>query len=264
LIIYLDVLLIENFIVNIFLLYITTQTLRINTKLRYLILAALIGAMYAIGAVLSNFHYFFMVPLKFITAIIMIYIVFRKNKIIFIIKGSILFILFSMMLAGLCIFIELNNNISSITIFNKFSYKILLSAIMIIYVIVHRIITHISERNELENLIFDIEIVTEDNIKKLRAFFDTGNELREPATNLPVIIVEKRLFLDEEINEKNKFIIPYRVVSGDGGRLEGFKPRYVKIYNKEKVFERQVIVAFCDNHLSIMNDYNALLSRGIL
>ena len=263
-IVYLDVLLIENFIVNLFLMYITAQTVRMKPRISSLVLAALLGAMYAIGAVLSNFQYFFMVPLKFIVAIIMIFIVFRKNKMLFIIKSSILFILFSMMLAGLCIFIELDNSISSILIFDRFSYKILLSAIMIIYIIIHRIITYISDRNELDNLIFDIEIVTENSSRKVRAFFDTGNELREPATNLPVIIVEKGVLLEEEVSEKNKFIIPYRVVNGDGGKLEGFKPKYIKIHNKEKVLERQVIIAICDNNLSSMNDYNALLSRGIL
>lgn len=263
-IVYLDVLLIENFIVNLFLMYITTQTVRMRPKISTLILSALLGAIYAVGAVLSNFQYFFMVPLKFIAAIIMIFIVFRKNKILFIIKSSALFILYSMLLAGLCIFIELDNNISGILIFDRFSYKILLSSIMIIYIIIHRIITYISDRNELENLIFDIEIITENSSKSVRAFFDTGNELREPATNLPVIIVEKGLLTQEETDEKNKFIIPYRVVNGDGGKLEGFKPKYVKIHNKETILERQVIIAFCEERLSSMNDYNALLSRGIL
>lgn len=263
-IVYLDVLLIENFIVNLFLLYITIQTVRMKLKLSSLVLSALLGGIYAMVAVISNFQFFYMVPLKIIVAIIMIYIVFRNNNMLFILKSSIIFILYSMMLAGLCIFIELNNNAGAKLIFDRFSYKILLSAIMIIYVIIHRIITYIIDRSELENLIYDIEIVTDTSIKKIRAFFDTGNELREPATNLPVIIVDREFFPYNESNYKNKFIIPFKVVNGGRGNLEGFKPNFVKIYKKEKVYERQVIIALSETHLSSMNDYNALLSRGIL
>ena len=48
----------------------------------------------------------------------------------------------------------------------------------------------------------------------MRAFLDTGNELREPATNLPVLIVERDIFYDINLSKYDKFYIPYKVING--------------------------------------------------
>lgn len=264
LIIYLDVLIIQNFIVNLFLLYITAQTLRIKPKLNFICISALIGTVYAVLAVYSNSRYLFNITLKIIVATAMVLIVFKKNNFIFIVKATIVFVLYSMLLAGLCIFIELNSSTNIDFTFNKISYKVLLSSVMIIYVIIHRLIAYIRDRNELTRFIYDVEIVMDSGVKKVKAFFDTGNELREPATNLPVMIIEKDMLSNIDFSKESIYLIPYKVVNGFSSKMEGFKPKYIKVYDNNKSYERQVIVAFCENQLSSLNEYNALLSRGIL
>lgn len=79
-ILYLDVFIIENFIVNLFLLYITTQTLRIKENIIYIILASILGTTYAFIMVYTKFLYFFNIPLKIIVAIFMTLIVFSKKR----------------------------------------------------------------------------------------------------------------------------------------------------------------------------------------
>ncbi|MCY6372332.1 sigma-E processing peptidase SpoIIGA [Clostridium ganghwense] len=263
-IVYLDIFLIENFIVNLFLLYVTTQTLKIRTKMLNNILAAMVGSGYAVIAIYTKFNYLSFIPIKFIVAVIMILILFRKKDFLFNIKATIIFILYSMLLAGLCIFIEFNKSVSISMRFNGFSYKILLSSLMIIYVVVHRILVYVKDRKSVMRLIYDVDIVTDKVEKKVKAFLDTGNELREPITNLPVMIVEKDIFNDIKISDKEKFLIPYKVVNGSTGKLEGFRPQLVRVYKENTVENYQVIVAFCENQLSSLDDYNALLSRGIL
>ncbi|MCY6484030.1 sigma-E processing peptidase SpoIIGA [Clostridium aestuarii] len=263
-IVYLDIFIIENFIVNLFLLYITAQTLKVNTKLLYKILASIIGTLYAVISVYTKFKYLFYIPIKLAVAVSMVIICFKKSNFLFNFKASLLFILYSMLLAGLCLFIELNSTIKIKMNFDTFSYKGLLASIMITYILIHRISVYIRGRRQLGNLIYDVDIVVNKDKKKVRAFLDTGNELTEPATSLPVIIVEKNIFKDMDFNIKNKFFIPYKVINGCCGKLEGFKPKYIRIYMEDRFEDRQVIVAFCDNQLSTLNDYNALLSRGIL
>ncbi|MFU0823963.1 sigma-E processing peptidase SpoIIGA [Clostridium sp.] len=263
-VIYLDVFIIENFIVNFFLLYITSQTIKIKTEMRYLVISSVLGTLYAVVALYTKCKYLFYIPLKCITAIAMILILFRKKKVLVLFKAVLIFLLYSMLLAGLCIFIEINNSMNINIIINKVSYKILLSSIMLIYIFIHRIVVYVQDRREMTSLIYDVDIVTNSEVRKVKAFLDTGNELREPATNLPVMIVEKEALNNLEIKSKDKFYIPYKVINGFSGKLEGFKPKYINIYGDNGVEQKEVIVALCNNMISEVSDYNALLSRGIL
>lgn len=264
-VIYLDILLLENLVVNLFLLYITARTLRVKVELRYIILAATIGSLYVITLVYPQLKSFSSVSFKIIVAVILVLISFRKRKIMFNIKALAIFILYSMMLAGACMFVQYSEDydINNSVIIN-FSYKKLMISVMIIYMIIDRVIVYIKERKDLSNLVYNIDIVLKNSQKNIKAFLDTGNNLREPATNLPVVIVEKSVFKDVDLKSYDKFYIPYRVVSGQGGNLQGFKPEYIKIHQGDETTTREVIVAFCEERLSDFNDYEALLSRGVM
>jgi stage II sporulation protein GA (sporulation sigma-E factor processing peptidase) len=126
------------------------------------------------------------------------------------------------------------------------------------------LVIYIKDRKELSSLIFTVDIVNNHLEKKVLAFLDTGNELREPVTNLPVMIIEKKHFNDFYINKEDAFHIPYQVVNGSVGKMLGFKPEYIKIHYGKEIRQREVIIALCENKLSNLNDYNALLSRGII
>ncbi|MCY6356760.1 sigma-E processing peptidase SpoIIGA [Clostridium sp. ZS2-4] len=263
-VVYIDIIFIENLIVNLFLLYVTAQTLKVRIRMLSIFLSAVVGSLYAVTTIYTKFRYLSYIPIKFIIAVIMILILFRKKDFWFNIKSTIILTLYSMLLAGVCIFIEFNKNISISMKYNSFSYKILLAALMIIYIVVHRIIVYVKDRQNIIRLIFEVEIVTDKFQKKVNAFMDTGNGLREPVTNLPVMIVEKEIFKNINIKEEEKFIIPYRVVNGYGGNLEGFRPKLIRVFKESKVQDYQVIVAFCNGKLSSLNEYNALLTRDIL
>lgn len=263
-VVYIDILFIQNFIVNLFLLYVTAQTLKIRIKMLNIFLSAVVGSVYAVTTIYVKFMYLSYIPIKFIVAVIMILILFRKKDFWFNMKSTIILTLYSMLLAGLCIFIEFNKNVSISMKYDGFSYKILLSALMIIYIVLNRTIVYVKDRQNIIRLTFEVEIVTEKFQKKVNAFMDTGNELREPVTNLPVMIVEKEIFKNINIKEEEKFIIPYRVVNGYAGSLEGFRPKLIRVFKENKAEDYQVIVAFCDGKLSTLNEYNALLSRDIL
>lgn len=263
-VIYLDIFFLENFIINLFLLYTTVQTLKIKINMFNAVLASIFGSIYSILAIYDKFSFISYVPFKLIAALIMIVILMHKKNFLFNFKAMIIFILYSMVLAGLCMFIELNKGSKLVINFKGVSYKILFCALMLMYIAIHRIVVYVKDRKNSIELIYDVEIVTDKFKKNVRAFLDTGNELREPATNLPVMIVEKSLFKNINIDEKEKFIIPYKVVNGVCGKMEGFRPKSVKIYKNNKIEDCEVIVAFCENKLSKINEYNALLSRGIL
>lgn len=264
-VVYLDILIFENLIVNLFLLHITARTIRIRVKFRYMLFAAILGSIYVITLIYTELRIFSILPFKIIAGAIIILIAFRKINILFNFKALCIFILYSMLLAGICVFIQFNEgqDIGYSVIIN-FSYKKLMISLMIIYMLIERIIVYIKERKNLNVLIYSVDIILNDSKKNVKAFLDTGNELREPATNLPVIIVEKSVFCDVNLSCYDKFFIPYKVVNGQGGNLEGFKPQCIKIREEKKLIDKEVIIAFCEGKLSEINDYQALLSRGVM
>lgn len=266
-IIYLDALILENIIVNFFILYITAQTLKIKVSIIRLLISSFIGSLYILCYIYNSLNFLLALPWKIIIAIIMVSIAYKRKEKIFILKSSAIFILYSMLIAGLCIFIEFNKNTYDLFNFTtiQVTYKQLLASIMIAYIFINKLVIFVKERRCLDNLIFEVEIINDHKINKVKAFLDTGNELREPATNLPVMLIEKSFFGEIHLEDKEKFYIPYKVINGYSGKLIGFKPDYINIHLSEKKVEtKDVIIAFCDNKLSNLNDYNALLSRGII
>lgn len=260
-IVFLDVLIFINMLVNFFLMYITAKTLRVKTKLRYMFLSSFLGAVYVITVIYPRFTMFSNLFFKILMAFILILITFRSKKIIFNLKAFCIFIMYSMLLAGICMFIQYNTGTYNLY---DFSYKWLLSSIMIVYILIDRLVIYIRDRKTLTTLIFNIDIILNNGSKKVKAFLDTGNELKEPATNLPVIIVEKSVFYNTNIENYDKFYIPYRVVNGKRGKLTGFRPKAVKIDLGRNTEIREVIIAFCEDKLSEFSDYHALLPRGVI
>ncbi|MFL0247073.1 sigma-E processing peptidase SpoIIGA [Candidatus Clostridium stratigraminis] len=260
-----DILVLENSIVNYFLLYITSQTLRIRKSFKNIALPAFLGGIYVITLIFPRLYILTELPFKLLIALFMIFILFYKSSILFYSKALFVYLLYSMVLAGLCFFIELNYNggFQVNSLFYNFSYKKLMLAVILLYLTLNRLVLFIRNKIELSSLIFSIDIVFKNGEKTVKAFLDTGNELTEPATNLPVMILESEL-MDRTIEDKETFYIPYRVINGEANKLKGFKPEFIRIHKGDNVEVRQVIIALCENKLSSMGEYNALLSRGII
>jgi stage II sporulation protein GA (sporulation sigma-E factor processing peptidase) len=265
-IVYIDVLISVNFIVNLFILHITVQTLRKRVKLMWMCLSSFLGSLYVLTVVYPKFKYLSYIPFKILIVIIMILIVFREKDVLFNIKASLIFLLYSFLLAGMCLYIGMtnSNDMSFNVIIINFPYEKLLLSLMIIYIVIYRLVIFIGDRKKISALIYTIDIINKSYKKTVKAFLDTGNELREPVTNLPVLIVEREILREITLEKNNTYYIPYTVVNGTTGRLIGFKPEYINIHVNKSVETRDVIIAFCEYKLSKDNDYNGLMSRGIL
>ncbi|MBZ9635554.1 sigma-E processing peptidase SpoIIGA [Clostridium sp. FP1] len=266
-IVYVDVLILVNFIVNLFILHVTVQTLRKRVNLMWMCLSSFVGSLYVLTVVYPKLKYLSYIPFKILIVIGMILIVFREKNILFIIKACIIFILYSILLAGMCLFIQISNSkeMSFNIIIINFPYEKLLLSVMIIYMLIYRIVIFIGDRKKILTLIYTVDIISKSHKKTIVAFLDTGNELREPATNLPVLIVERNMLNDVILEKNNTYYIPYTVLNGTRGSLVGFKPEYINIHIDKKTIEtKDVIIAFCEDKLSKDNYYNALMSRGIL
>lgn len=264
-VIYLDVVLFENFIVNAFLLLLTCQsTLHKPKKLR-LFMAAAFGSLYVITMFYKSTYFLTLLPFKLLAALLMIIITMGYNTLRETLKLFILFLLYSMGLAGLCVFIELQkgNNCSIDFAIVNFSYKTVMLCIMICYITIYFIIKFLKDRGFTEEFIYDVEMKKGGCSKEFKAFLDTGNELKEPVTGLPVILVERKLLAKITIKEDELYIIPYMVIKGGTGTLKAFKADEVCVKNKKKSLVISAMIAYSDNTLCKDGMYHALLSRGV-
>ena len=264
--VYLDIIFIENAIIDLFLMLVTLRLLRLKYRKDGIYIAAIIGGIYGLApivgsAVLSS------TLLKIIVAIIMIILSLKEKVLSNIFKATIMFFMVSFILCGVTFMSLLSS--STYTIYggmstSDYSIRWILISILFVGVIAIRVYDTIKERAVIDNFIYDIYIKNDEKILMLKGFLDTGNELREPVTNLPCVIVENNYFNQFDIPDDKKFIIKYDTIN-EVGEVKGFKGN-IMIKNEDSNSWTRVdaIVCGCERKLSKEDEFQALLSRGIV
>lgn len=134
----------------------------------------------------------------------------------------------------------------------------------------------------------NIKIFNNGKEQRLRAMIDTGNLLKDPITNSPVVIIEKSKLLNilpEEILENTKKIIngqyefsdeylkyaskfrvlPFSSLGKQNGMLLGIKAEYIKIKTEEQETKKtNVIIGIYDKSLTKRGEYQALIGIELL
>ncbi|WP_055071031.1 sigma-E processing peptidase SpoIIGA [Clostridium massiliamazoniense] len=267
-VVYLDVLILENFLINLFLVVITMQLCRRNINYKSIIIASFLGTIYTLTMVIDSIKVFSYFPFKILFSLLMIKIALGKINILTLIKTTLVFIGSTIGFSGVCLFLSLMDNsydISKGIVINSYSMKALIFSIIVFYLIAYRIYCYFKERAIINNFLFDIEFTLDNKVVQTKAFLDTGNELIEPVTSLPVIILEKKEVNYYKLEDSKCFHIPYKGVGGASEKMKAIKVKDVKLKNKDGVeFFRTAMVGFCDTKLSETDEYNALLPRAII
>ena len=159
-------------------------------------------------------------------------------------------------------------------------------AFILIILTVKIIKTKISKKD----MFCDIEIKINEEVIRTKAMVDTGNLLKEPITNTPVIVVEHTLLyncmpkeilnntenilggdiekIPKEIREKymSKLkVIPFSSLGKQNGMLIGIKPDYIEIKNEENSIRREnVIVGIYNKSLTNRGEYRALIGIELI
>ncbi|WP_297435067.1 sigma-E processing peptidase SpoIIGA [uncultured Clostridium sp.] len=268
-IVYLDVLLIENFLINFFLIVVTIQLLRYKFRYRMLVLASGVGSLYTLTLFFDGLAIFTNIIFKIFVVIIMLKISLPKKEIFTIMKGVLVFFLVSIGFSGFCFLFAMAENpynITGVFTINNYSSKVLLFSAMLLYLTSYRLYLYIKNKGIVNNFIWDIEFILNGNKFYANGFLDTGNELVEPVTLLPVIIIERRICDFTILNEEDSFRIPYKLVNGSSNVIKGVKVTDIIMKSNIKDEEKKIdaIIALCDTKLSADGEFNALLSRAVL
>jgi len=265
--IYADILILENCIVNLFLLTATMKCIKHKCKMIALIISSSVGGVYTLILLIPKLKVLSTLPFELIVACIMIRLVYGKISFFNLIKILAIFLMMTFTLSGLCFLFSVKQNLYLIgTTFKieKYSIKYIMLAIMILYIIYSRIIDYIKDKLFTNKFNFNIEFEIEERKYSFQSFLDTGNELREVITNLPCILIEEDLINDINFNSKNTYNILYSSI-GHGGSLKGIRVNNIKIKNEDFVYQEiDAIICPCKEKLSKENEFNALLSRGVV
>lgn len=276
--VYVDVLFVINFIINIILLKICSVFMKNHTSALRLTLASTVGSVYAVCMFFPDISFFYILPFKFAVSLIMIKIIYSRAGFLKLIKFTAVFYLVSFTFAGILLALIYLGNISSQSpyafengvFYFDVSLKMILWASVICCVIIWTA-SAIFKRNKVLG-IKTLKITMADRTCEIAALSDTGNLLTDPITGESVVIAEKKylekLFsegLPDIENIKNSKIkmrlIPYSSLGNSNGVMLGFIPDEVAIDGK---IITGVIIASSPNALSVKDEYNALFNPNIL
>ena len=251
--VYLDLVFFINFMFDTLLLLTVNIILKRNAKLIRIILGGFIGSI-SIFFLFLNISSFTLFILKIIISVLMILIAFKKDNFF---KNFLYLYLVSIVLGGFLYFINdafsyKHNGI--IFINNGFSINIIL-ILLLTPIILFIYIKQVKSLKNINSYNYKVSFTYLNKKYTYTAFLDTGNNLYDPYTNNPVIIL-----YDKNINIKNPIYIPCNTINGNN-LLSAFKLNKIIINDKE--IKRKVIIAITNKPFKI-NGVNMLLHKDYL
>lgn len=294
--VYIDMLLIQNLIMNYIILYGTARISKAYVKKIPLLLASIIGAVYAVLIFFPQFMVYQLVSSKVILSITMVCIAYNPKTLKDFMKYLLLFYVTSFVFGGATFGLLYFINTSVVTqngiiYVGSYSIKILIISTTIAYIVLRGAWELIKLRAVKDNVITNITISLKQKVATIDALIDTGNSLKDPITNTPVIVCEYdtiRDLLPEELssmydsgNVDNLGIIgniktdvdfisrirliPFKSLGTENGLLVGFKPDLLTInYKQGKITTNDVVVGIYNRKLSKDESYRALIGLELV
>lgn len=293
---YLDVIWLDNLVMNFIILWTVKKVSRNNTRLWRLWASAVIGAFYAVSTILPAFELFNNFWIKILFSVIIVLAAYKTIKLDDFIKLIGLFYLVNFIFGGAALgiyyFFDSSLDIKGGAFYIKsFPVKILVFSSVFVIIACRSLWPLIKAKLDNKNFYYTVELIFDDSSVVVEALMDTGNELIDPITHKPVMIVQfnkiksimpdsiKRIYM--ELKEENldyiteavgnspwvkRFrMIPYKAVGKANGILIAYKPDKIRVLIGETWEEiKDVLVAVYNKELSTNNDYHAVINPQII
>lgn len=288
--IYIDVIFLENLIMNSIILYATAIILKIKPKMIKIIISSAIGSIYAIITYITEIEIYTSVILKTILAIIIVYIAFNPQNIKKMLKEVAIFYLTSFVFGGATLYLIYYIKPQEIFIKNgmfvgTYILKVILLGGIFALIIIKISSKIIKDKITPKDIYCNIKIKIDNKIIETKGMIDTGNFVKEPITNTPVVILESTLLekalptiilnnlenilsgdlsqIPKEIQEKyiSKLrCIPFSSLGKQNGMLLGIKADEIEVETEyEKKVSNNVIIGIYDKTLTKRGEYRALV-----
>lgn len=270
-VIYVDVLIATNIIINYFLLLISARLDRREFSSLRIILASLLGGIFSLYILLELNSTVIDIFVKAVCCLAMVLTAFGYKSLKNFLRSSFFLLLSSMIFAGsmylVCSFyknsvIVVNNS----TVYFNVSVVMLIICAVAVYFIVS-VILYFTHKKALKDKICKISVWFGGYNAELTGFFDTGNSLTDNFSDNAVILVDKNFFVSqntatEEFYKKRYRILPCKTVNGSG-ILEGFRADKMVLFleNENREFINPLVMF---SKTKLKDGFNAVLNTDIL
>ncbi len=214
--VYLDVVIIINYIFDLILLLSVNYILRRNTKILRILGGSFIGSV-TLFVLFFRLKMIWLLIYKFVVSIIMLLVTFGYKDFNYLKKNIIYFYLVSMLLGGGIYF--LNSQFSYTNkglLFNNDGLKI--SYIIVVLLALLCFFKYMLSFKDLKNHYsnyYKCKIYFDDShFVLVNAFLDTGNKLKDPYSNRSIILINKNKVKDIKI--RSPIYVPYNSLNNHG------------------------------------------------
>lgn len=272
----------ENLIIDFILLFVTGKLLKRVIVYKRLLASSAIGALYVVlvAYIGRDFMTYFIVKVS--VSVLMIMVAFDSRGILTNIRVIICFYMTSLIMAGIITAMYYMN-------YDRLTVNAIIIALFAGYAGLHFFFGEVKSRNEKSNYMRSVTVSFADKTKVLNAFIDTGNELSDPMTGKPVIVVNiecLRSILGEELygrilnmyagneglevllsefSSYNLRIIRYNTISSKGERMVTITPDKVEVRkDSNHILNTDAVIGIYPGKISRKEDYDALLFNKIL
>ncbi len=296
--IYLDILLLENLVINYLILYVTSKFLKLRVSSLRLFAGSIVGALYVVFIILQpGMKVYYTTVAKILLSFFIVAVTFSPRKVLPFLKTLVIFYVSTFIFAGAALaFLYFNqqggfvrNGI--IYVFGQSKGSLMFFGISTVGIIVKIFIEVIQSRITKEKLLIPVRIAFDNRSINLSGLVDTGNSLKDPLSNLPVMVVEfkaleellpmeiRNIFensKEDDLNcitaaiSKSKWfsrfrLIPFSSLGKENGMLLGFKPDFIEVGEEEEKRDiKNVIVGIYNRSLSKNEKYKALLGPDLV
>ena len=252
--VYIDLVIIINFIIDFIILLAVDILLKRNMKIKYIIYSSLFGG-FSIILLMYISSNIIILLYKIIVSMIMVIIAFKYNSFNYFNDNLFWLYIISIILGGTIYLIDNQISLSNNgIIFTKNNIKInfLFIALLSFLIIYKYVKKEKNYHNEYSNY-YKINIYYGDVKLTGMAFLDTGNNLFDPYFHYPIILVDQKL-LPKTIKT---FLVPYDTLNNHN-LLKVFKPKKI-IVNKKCT--KKVLIGLSDINY---NGIKIILNKEII
>lgn len=303
--VYLDVLLLRELLIDGVLLLLTGWVRGTKPKPWRLMLASFIGGLYTIAMLFPSLSSLYHISIKLLVSILMIYITFGFYSLQSFLKDIVSFYVISCVAAGgMMAFYYLLMRSSAevwsslvfvgggVTAKLHISIFYAISSLCIILYLFTNFVRSKKKQMLVANHLADVEIVVGNECFSCRGLIDTGNQLYDPLTKSPVMILQvdclPSIFPEQSLqlmkkgnmndvlmllsNDQSGFpwqdrlrIIPYRGVNKGSQFLLAIKPDLIKVnYDGHGYESQKVLIGFEGEQLSVDGSYQAIIHPSMI
>lgn len=278
-IVYIDVVFFENFWMNAIILFATSLCMKKKVRKKRVVASAMLGAIYTLVACIKPIAGIAGVVCKTCVSLLLVTVAFRPTKMRELVSSLLLFYLVSIVFGGCALLVSMTFSQAKMQqgIWQlKASLPTILGSALLAYILWKTGVKILQKKEKQKR--YELEFWFRERQLVCKAFFDTGNGLKDPITKEPVIILEEKSFcqlfdvpshrlwekmLSSSQTQYSIQMIPYQAVGKKDGML--FAIRADKIYLPELDLEKeQMLVAMQEGVFCKRGEYQALIGPEVL